>query len=73
MEGVGHDFLGEDAFSIEKGVAEVEVVDSFAIVELGDALIDGDVDDAEFVLWGLTTREDAEEEDLGLRAAFFDE
>lgn len=73
VESVGHDFFGEDAFSIEKGVAEVEVVDGFAVVELCDALIDGDVDKAKFVLWCLTTGKDSKKEDLSLRAAFFDE
>lgn len=72
VESVGHDFLGEDALVVEEFVVEFEIVDGFAVIEAGDMLVDHFIEKARLVGWIDGAGEDAEEEDFGLGAAFFD-
>ena len=62
---IGHDALGEFALFVHEGSGDVEVVDLFAIGELGDLVVGSEIYQAAWVCVGLAAGEDREEEDFG--------
>ena len=67
VQGIRHDILGALAIRIQKVIAQIKIMNAFAIGKTTNDLVDALIDDATAIMEGASPGEDAQQQHLGAR------